>query len=206
VIQIAGNHEHYDADISGSREQLRQATAGYNDVHFLEKDSIVIKGVRYLGTTLWTDFAIHGAGRARKFMRRAEQISVSDFARIRYRGRRFTPADAVALFRDSYAWLEQELAKPFRGKTVVITHFGPHKAAIDDCYRGTGSDDLTPYFTTDCSALIRTYRPALWVYGHTHNAQDVIVEGGTRLVSNPRGYPFEFGDVTGFDPLKLIEV
>jgi len=34
----------------------------------------------------------------------------------------------------------------------------------------------------------------VWIFGHTHRAIDIEL-GGSRLISNPRGYPQEF---TGF--------
>lgn len=206
VVIVAGNHEFYDAEISGLVREMRRAAIGYDSIHVLENDSVVIGGVRILGCTLWTNFSLYGAARARKFMGRVEQVIKDDFSRIRYHGHKFTPADAVSLFRQSYTWLERELANPFSGKTVVVTHFAPHKATIHARYSGLGADDLTPYFTSDCSELMERYRPDLWLYGHTHDSQDVIVEGGTRVVSNQRGYPHEQEDSTGFDALKLIEL
>ena len=44
-------------------------------------------------------------------------------------------------------------------------------------------------------------RAAAWIYGHTHRAADLDV-GGTRVISNPRGYPHQ--PVDGFDPGRVI--
>jgi len=38
-------------------DKLREGAA-LNNIHFLENDSVVIDGVRFLGTTLWTDYRL----------------------------------------------------------------------------------------------------------------------------------------------------
>lgn len=42
----------------------------------------------------------------------------------------------------------------------------------------------------------------LWIFGHTHEAVDEVVNG-VRFVSNPRGYPTE---ETGFRPDLVVSV
>jgi predicted phosphodiesterase len=46
-------------------------------------------------------------------------------------------------------------------------------------------------------------RVALWIFGHTHRVADLNVRG-TRVISNPRGYPHE--PVAGFDPACVVEL
>lgn len=58
-------------------------------------------------------------------------------------------------------------------------------------------------FVSDLTALMGAERAALWIYGHTHRPAD-LEHDGTRLVSNPRGYPHEL--VPGFDPGLVVEV
>lgn len=50
-------------------------------------------------------------------------------------------------------------------------------------------------------------RSALWIYGHTHESVDFNI-GGTRIVSNPRGYPDASGDSINqdFDPALTLEI
>jgi DNA repair exonuclease SbcCD nuclease subunit len=55
VIVIAGNHEYYDGNITTSMFELAAAYSEFNNIHFLENDSIVIDGVTFIGATLWTD-------------------------------------------------------------------------------------------------------------------------------------------------------
>jgi len=56
VIYVAGNHEFWGEDYGDHLEALRQAAAG-SAVHFLENEAVIVQGVRFLGCTLWTDYA-----------------------------------------------------------------------------------------------------------------------------------------------------
>jgi len=166
VVLVAGNHEHYGAELTSSIDQLRLSCGRNKNVHFLENDTAIINGTRFLGCTLWTNFSVFGTHLARKFMRRTSHF-IQDFSTIRYRGERFDPKHSVELFNQSYRWLDETMSKPFDGRTVVITHFSPHKICIHPKYLEHGMDELTPYFTTDCSPLMKKHVPDFWFYGHT---------------------------------------
>ena len=56
VVYVAGNHEYYGHSIPGLTGELVAATRGAG-IHVLENEAVVIGGVRFLGCTLWTDFA-----------------------------------------------------------------------------------------------------------------------------------------------------
>ena len=85
---------------------------------------------------------------------------------------------------------------------MVVTHFPPTLAAIDlELYEG---DPNNGYFINDAEPLVREVGAKLWVAGHTHSPFDYRV-GPTRVVGNPRGYPFEPAR-PGFAAIKTIEV
>jgi predicted phosphodiesterase len=58
-------------------------------------------------------------------------------------------------------------------------------------------------FASDVTELMGEERVALWIFGHTHRVADLKVRG-TRVISNPRGYPHE--PVAGFDPACVVEL
>lgn len=203
VILIAGNHEFYGGDLERTLANMNDAAAQFIDIHFLENGVVVINDVRFLCCTLWTNFSLNGPDRVKQSKKIAAKY-INDFRAIRLGDRALRPDDIVARFEASYAWLDQELGKPFAGKTVVVTHFAPHRAAIHPQY--LDGDELTPYFTVDCSPLMRKHKIDAWLYGHTHNSVDVIVDNGTRLVSNQGGYPNEAIGYTQFDRAKIIEL
>jgi hypothetical protein len=97
--------------------------------------------------------------------------------------------------------LEHRLDARFEGPTVVVTHHGPlpPREPIADPLRRA----LAGAFVSDLTSLMGGDRVALWIHGHTHRRVDVAMRG-TRVVSNPRGYPHE--PVEGFDPGLVIEI
>ena len=54
VLYLAGNHEFYGHAIEQVCIDLRKATAG-TSVIFMDKKVVDFDGVRFLGTTMWTD-------------------------------------------------------------------------------------------------------------------------------------------------------
>ncbi|AVK77285.1 Metallophosphatase [Pandoravirus macleodensis] len=60
VIVIAGNHEYYGGTspkaptMADLALMMREACAPYANVHLLDDESVVIDGVRYVGSTLWS--------------------------------------------------------------------------------------------------------------------------------------------------------
>src|SRR5688572_8569257 len=59
VLYVLGNHEFYGGSIDGTASELKRLCAG-SHVHVLDDNEIVIGGVRFLGSTLWTDFMLFG--------------------------------------------------------------------------------------------------------------------------------------------------
>lgn len=202
VIYVAGNHEYDGAQLPGLTQEMRQVAARLG-VTFLDNNTLEWEGVRFLGTTLWSDYQLYGSELAVRSLQEA-RYAISDYSTIRKRGRLIEPRDTVVLHQKASAWLTKELTKPFPGKTVVITHFAPHRGCVATQHEG---DLLTPYFTTDMAPLIQRHRIDLWVFGHTHHNVDFGAENGCRVVSNQRGYPRDvaLGD-NGFRVGLVIEV
>lgn len=183
VIYIPGNHEYYRHDI-GITDELKSGAPA--NIRVLDNDSCEFDDVRFLGPTLWTDFRLNGEGEA-WFSRQKARRSIDDFTAIRNGDRRFTPEDSVRLHESGKAWLVGELQKEFSGSTVVVTHHLPAAPSIASQYR---NDPLNPAFASRLEEVIETYRPDLWIHGHTHVACDYEIYG-TRVICNPRGYPSE---------------
>lgn len=188
IVYVPGNHEFYDGEMESVLQRLRDAARAH-DVHLLDCDVVVIDGVRFLGATLWTDFALYGGDPQSIAHAMADsKRAMADYRLIRRRrGGLLQPGDTLEIHRTQAEWLARELATPFAGATVVVTHHLPHRRSVHPRYEG---DLLNPGFASDLSALVRA-PVSLWVHGHTHESMDYVVEG-TRVVCNPRGYvPWE---------------
>lgn len=197
VIYVPGNHEYYGHDISLTTALKNGAP---ENVTVLSDDMLVVDDVRFLGSTLWTDFRLHGEGEA-WFARQQARQSMNDFVNIRHGERTFRPEDSVVLHEASRAWLVGRLEQEFDGPTVVVTHHLPASSSIAKRYT---NDPLNPAFASSLEPLIEQYQPALWVHGHTHQAFDYALFE-TRVVCNPRGYPGEY-DRSGFRPDLTVVV
>ncbi|MEX5592481.1 metallophosphoesterase family protein [Pseudomonas orientalis] len=193
VVYVCGNHEYYSGHIDHTLEKMKQAAAGH--VHVLENETLILDGIRILGTTGWTDFSSTGDQVAAS--REAwERMNDFNYIRIDAGYRRLRPADLIARNHVAKSWLTEELAKPFDGKTVIVTHHSPSSTVVGSKHEG----HLNAAYTNDWPSLIE--QADLWVFGHTHERIDIEL-AGCRVVSNPRGYP---GESTGFDPSFVIEI
>jgi Icc-related predicted phosphoesterase len=180
VLYVPGNHEFYGAQMAPLREAWRTARLPAH-VHVLDNARIEIGGVRFLGTTLWTDFALE---RDVERAIAAASRSMADYVAIRHGDRLLNARDTLALHRECLDWLRGALAEPFAGKTVVITHHCPHRGSIAPQFKNAATN---PAFVSDLSELIARFPIDLWLHGHTHASRDYRV-GDTRIVCNPRGY------------------
>jgi len=195
IAYVAGNHEYYGAHL-GMLAELRRM-ARILGIHFLERDTLILEkhGVRILGCTLWTSFDLYGVCAPQAEAMTEARRHINDFWVINAGGgSRLEPRDAARLHRTSVVWLDAELATPFAGKTVVVTHFAPHPGCIAPQHKG---EPLTPYFVSDLSSLMHRHRINVWCHGHTHTNTDFLAKGGCRVISNQRGYPTEIRQTPG---------
>lgn len=211
VIYVLGNHEYYGQRLMPELLAAARAKCRGTHVRLLENDAVVISGVRFLGCTLWTDFALFEE--AERNVRAMEEagMKMGDFRRI-MAGRRnggygknklipFAPTMARERHLASRAWLEGELARPHDGPTVVVTHHAPSARSL------TYQEPtwlLDAAYASNLEHLMDKRRVRLWVHGHTHLATDYEIEGA-RVVSNPRGYvPME--NNLDFQPSQVAKV
>jgi Icc-related predicted phosphoesterase len=186
LIYVPGNHEFYGDEIE-TRLAVGRAVAADMNIGLLDRSSAVVDGVRFIGATLWTDYGLFGEELRDDCMAAAARW-LSDHRLIKRRGDNgsvlFKPSDALARHRDDLEFIASELAAPFAGKTVVVTHHGPHPLSVVAQFK---NDMLTPAFVSDLTATIECGKPELWVHGHTHASFDYRV-ADTRIVCNPKGY------------------
>lgn len=196
TVYVAGNHEFYGTAIPTLYDKLKARMSG-SAVTVLENNEAIIGDVRFLGCTLWTDFGLLGADSRANAMLEAK-TTMTDYKKIRMNPsyRKLTPDATYAFHRRSLNWLESRLAEPFFGKTVVVTHHAPSAFSI-----ANSPELINAAYGSSLDELIRANPIHLWIHGHTHNCVDYQI-GGTRVVSNQRGYP---GEQTGkFDPSCVV--
>lgn len=190
TVLFPGNHDYYTGNLTSLDATLdricRDAGCSFGQCR-----TLVQGDVRVLMTTLWTDmrlFAAQGEQAATDVLRHAYQM-MPDYGysaiRIEDGERLLRPEDTVVVHAQQKAWLMSTLARPWAGKTVVVTHHAP-LAAVSGAIT-----PLSPCFASDLSAEIEQYRPDAWMFGHTHRAAELELPGGTLLRNVSIGFEDE---------------
>lgn len=192
VLYVPGNHEYDALDFDATHARLR-AVCEELDITWLERETLVRQGIRFIGTTLWADFdALPCAPgqpepteaqllKARHKAFRAANYYLEKAACTRY-GRPWLAEGWREQSRVCRKWLREALAQPFDGTTVVITHFAPSLRSADPRY------GVTPGTAGFCNSLEALMEHAhYWLHGHLHCQQD-YVERGCRVLANTLGY------------------
>ena len=202
ILYVLGNHEFYHHEYASLKDRIAQQCDGSN-VHILDCGVFVLEEVRFIGATLWTDYEVD-VRTPRDLAMLYIQKALSDHQVIKFKSgdnyRKFKPDDALAIHLYERRWIEEQLATPFDGKTVVVTHHGPHLVCQHPQYP---VNEITGAFHSDLSQLIDAYDIDVWVYGHTHANLDTVVSN-TRIVANQAGYPGE--NVAGFDARFILDI
>lgn len=194
-IYVPGNHEFYGHSRISLIKLMREEDWG--TCVFLENKSLDLGDVRFLGCTLWTDFELGGN---RDKAMQLFNLHMNDARVISENGVNFSSSKALAVHQESRVWLEEELAKPYEGKTVVVTHHAPHPNSVAPQYEG---DLLNASFHSDLEDLMDGVD--YWIHGHTHYDVDYMV-GDCRVLSRQKGYPGEkYPRGADFSPL-IIEI
>ncbi len=195
VIYVAGNHEYWGHEIADLNNLLIDSCKDSN-VHYLEKNCVIVDGVRFIGCTLWTDF---NESDDEKLIEELESV-MNDFRYIFVESNLVTLKNLVDIHKDSKKWLDKELSKSHNGPTVVVTHHAPSVKSW-----ASGQDDFIKFaYCTDLEPLLKENDIDLWVHGHIHHSSDYI-KHGVRVICNPRGYK-GYQVVDKFDPAKTIKV
>ncbi len=192
VLFVPGNHEYDNLDYDETHTRLRE-TCERLGMTWLEREVLVMGGVRFVGATLWTDFDALAqpedgspASMTRALKQREKAFRAANFYLQKTGGTRHGEpllAEGIReLGLEGQQWLRQALAEPFDGTTVAVTHFAPSLKSADPRY------GLTPGTAGFCNALDELFPLAqFWLHGHLHCTQNYVA-GGCRVLANALGY------------------
>lgn len=188
VIEVMGNHEHYQGILNYSQKILQDHNPDPNRIHILEKEAVHIKGVNFFGATFWTDFNRNDAQskrRAHGYMNDYQSIQVLDDQDTMER-RLLHPEDVYAEHLATLMDFNDVVreSKESGHKLVVVGHHAPSKRSTHPRY--VNDYTINGSYSSDLEHLMGEHIP-LWVHGHTHDSFDYSVKG-TRIICNPRGY------------------
>ncbi|MDF1589512.1 MAG: metallophosphoesterase [Gammaproteobacteria bacterium] len=190
VIYLTGNHEFYSKNktISEIRSEIKETIKGTN-VHYSEHLSFVIDDVKFICASLWIDFNLLGPSRVAEAMTKG-LTDMSDFESIREKSDMFIiPNTMMKWHNQAKEFIARELAEPFSGKRVVVTHHAPSANCLPEGWDRTRSLSLiSTMYASNLDGLIEKYQPAVWLHGHIHTPKTHTISQ-TVVMSNPRGYP-----------------
>lgn len=176
---IPGNHDYYGATLDDNVLARIVTEAGAS---LAQKEVLTFGNCRLLCCTLWTDFALTGDPEAA--MARAG-MGMLDYTRIRRaEGGLIRPEHTVEVHRDHLDWLTREIAKPWSGQTIVVTHHAPGAAVSGPI------SSISPAFASDLDGCIEAHRPDYWFFGHTHRPLSPRIPGAP-VVNISLGYSDE---------------
>ena len=201
VIYIAGNHEFYGCKWNKTLDALHNTMENYTNIHFLEDESIKIKDVTFIGSTLWTDM---NAGDP--LTQHITKTSMNDFRQITNEDSGYSklrPIHTIGRHIQSKNFIKKTVDANPNEKYVVCTHHAPSFHSIPLEYRS--QHQMNGAYASNLEDFILD-RPQikLWTHGHTHDEQDYMI-GDTRVFCNPRGYRGYESQANRFS-LKYVDV
>ena len=213
VLYLPGNHEFDSHEYATTYARLR-ALCTELGIEWLDRETIVIDQVRFVGAILWADFDALAASEKSLTLQLRQREKA--YRAANYYLRKFTTLkDGEPVLAEGWremslsdqAWLRQALALPFEGTTVAVTHFAPSLRSADPRY------GLVPGTAGFCNAMDDFLPLAdFWLHGHLHCRNDYVVRGdldarawSCRVVANPLGYVAK-GEQADFREDLVIEI
>lgn len=172
VIYVPGNHEYYGVGFDEGIELLNYFQNNYDNVDVLDillgHTSVEIDGVKFFGSTLWTDM---NDCKSKYFV----SSSLNDNKSIK------TSSEVLLdLHNKTVESIDWEA-------DVIITH---HCPILREHSRHMMSDITYGFCCTMLEDKIKESDVKYWIFGHTHDNISEYV-GNTLVTSNQIGYMFE---------------
>jgi predicted MPP superfamily phosphohydrolase len=167
VVYVSGNHELYNTS-TDDWESYRDKSLEIKNLHWLENQTVEIEGVRFHGATAWfkdkPDNFLYYHG-------------MQDFKVIN---------KLIPWANEKNKLAERWFQQQSQSKDVIVTHHMPHNQCVAKRWQG---NSINRFFVSDFD--LSKISAKAWIFGHTHETNDFIAHNGTRMISNPFGYPRE---------------
>lgn len=140
IIYVPGNHENYREHIDRVDGKIRDFLKAneFDNVHYLNGDSVVLDGVAFIGATLWTD-----VNKGNPIAQHMIEAGLNDYKVIRIAGyRKLRARDTIIKHILHKQFIFDEIAKQraLGHKTVVVSHHAPSELSIHPRYKGDQSE------------------------------------------------------------------
>jgi predicted phosphodiesterase len=178
VVFVLGNHDFYGCEYHDTYCRWLAWPEDHPKLHVLVNRSMLVDGIVFVGSTLWSDTSKDGCGGYRVKQALSDYTAISSFK--------------IDTAQKAHACAVQYLDKVLtetQQPVVVVTHHLPSFSCVDpkyaDCKYNAG-------FATNLDYLLQKHADKIrvWVHGHTHAVVEKMIQG-VHVVCNPRGYPGE---------------
>lgn len=153
--------------------------------------TIIYDSVRIIFTTLWTEITESTPEVEEYFKKRFY---------IWHRGEHIDLKTYDSNHQTCKKFLITELAKPFAGQTIVVSHYPPFPSMFS---RNPRHQKLPEAYYVDLLEIIHNFPIDHWIYGHNGRNEPSFRIGTTWFHTNQLG-DLMYGEQTGFDPQKVI--
>ena len=232
-----GNHEHYHGDVAKSASILKSMLASnmLSNVHLLDKESIDIGDVRFIGGTLWTDMNGGDEMTMRHVSRRMNdfQCCANSARQVSYRtmelvldenGESKIGADGQPVYKAVFktrdaSWSPEDAAEDHKKMLDYISHVyedtPPWMSTVIVGHHAPSKGSEHPKYKHDqlmngaYNSRLEQFilaKPGIKLWTHGHTHEDFdYMIGSTRVVCNPRGY-INYEERAERFELKVLEV
>lgn len=192
ILFLMGNHEYYNHDINTATKDYAQAIQDDRDAYILDNSNIIINGINFIGSTLWSSFEL------------GKDISIAEkqiftFKRVKNGNRYITKNEILEIHRQSLRFIQNSIHNSLSECNVVITHYPPITLKNLSLLSGYELDGA------QCSPLedfIIKNKPQYWLYAHIHEPLKKIV-GETILMNNAFGADYNTYHKPDFEVIDI---
>jgi len=187
VFYVYGNHEMYLGEKESQEfygdtflklDELKKQVSKINNCFYLdgfEKQKIILdNGLSISGLCMFWDYS--GTSLAHHTVNSLYRKAINDNKFIKFGSKNLNP--------NKFFKNQQKKLKKLEEVDILVTHYPPVKPP------GTSDDILSTFFYFDGEEDLKRLNTKVCFYGHDHKQHDFEVNG-TRLISNPFGYPSE---------------
>ena len=177
VIFVYGNHEFYNKKpINKLKEKGLLIDKENKNLHILDKKSVVIDGVKFIGATGWIDGSF-------KKLNQSIYPSCNDFYQIK----NFEKSYQI-LGKEDSKFLKSEIKKSNTKYNIMVTHFLPLIDCISETYIG---NIYNPCFSNNYKWVFNySDKIDYWIHGHSHEYLRKKINS-IEFRRNSFGYPYE---------------
>lgn len=177
VIFVYGNHEFYNKkSIYKLKEKGLLIEKENKNLHILDKKSVIIDNVKFIGATGWIDGSF-------KKLNQSIYPNYNDFYQIKD----FKKSHQIWGKEDS-KFLENEIKNSTTKYNIMITHFLPLIDCISKTYIG---DIYNPCFSNNYTWMYNySDKINYWIHGHSHEYLKRKINS-IEFCRNSFGYPYE---------------